>query len=279
MKRIAIINVGTNASHGDLRSPIFPDGSFEYVPIPEPRHMSGPSLICYRELRPHGGVALRDVIPPRYWNLPCHHDPEWDTLTYGDYTRYGRGGNLRRLQRGDLLFFLVRLVPWEDGRFARDAGFHLVGFFEVEEVVHDVRGPLQPGAMERFAGNAHVRRALADRRYWDGFWLCRGSPRSRRFRRAVPFRRAQAQEVMRRADGGEWQWPAHRSELQTIGSYTRTCVVIEGEFGAGRIGRLLAHIHASGEDMSPWLGEKALREARAWSPLGRPWREDSTTPS
>jgi hypothetical protein len=36
-KRVFIINVGVNASHGGLKSPIFEDGTFEFVPIPELR--------------------------------------------------------------------------------------------------------------------------------------------------------------------------------------------------------------------------------------------------
>ena len=38
--------------------------------------------------------------------------------------------------------------------------------------------------LARFAANAHVRRAVADPKYWDAFWVFAGSDRSMLFGRA-----------------------------------------------------------------------------------------------
>jgi len=59
LPRIFLINVGVNASHGSLRSPIFEDGSFIFVPIPEE---GGNSTLTYRELF----QGKLDFIPSRF---------------------------------------------------------------------------------------------------------------------------------------------------------------------------------------------------------------------
>ena len=45
-----MVNVGVNASHGALRSPIFTDGTFEFLPIPEDRRLWSPTLPAYPKL-------------------------------------------------------------------------------------------------------------------------------------------------------------------------------------------------------------------------------------
>src|SRR2546423_810191 len=83
----------------------------------------------------------------------------------------------RRAASGDLVVSLARL------RADREAGLHLVGALEVEDVLADVTTEPGPGWWD---SNAHVRRARATRA-WDSFWVFRGSPRSRLFECAVPF--------------------------------------------------------------------------------------------
>ena len=48
--RIFLVNVGVNASHGALRSHIFSDGTFEFLPIPEERRLWSPTLPAYPKL-------------------------------------------------------------------------------------------------------------------------------------------------------------------------------------------------------------------------------------
>jgi hypothetical protein len=69
MRKIFIINVGVNASHGRLRSPIFRDETFEFMPIPEDgkgfhNYPDCPLLPRYRDLKPFNkGVNLLRIIP------------------------------------------------------------------------------------------------------------------------------------------------------------------------------------------------------------------------
>src|SRR5207245_873155 len=128
-----------------------------------------------------------------------------------------RAFGLRHCQRGDLLFFLARLAG------ATGPVFALIGFLEIEDVLADARRCPPAERLRRFRANAHVRRAEANERYWNGFWVFAGSSRSRLFERAVVLGRAEAELLLRDRQGNPWSWRDGRSDLQTIGSYTRTC--------------------------------------------------------
>jgi hypothetical protein len=232
MPKLAIINVGVNASHGKLQSPLFDDETFEFVPIPERGRYSDavyPSGTCYRDLDAFNkGGRLLDYIPNRYHNVWAHNDPEFKSFTYGDYPgRSPRAANLKRLEPGDYLFFLARLVKWKDGEFTRDAGFFLVGYLEIEEILRDVTSELSAAQRNRVINNAHVQRALGNRECYDRFWVFRGSEGSVRFKYAVPFDRAFVEQVIPNAD--QWEWKPSWTNLQTIGCYTRTCKLIDSE--------------------------------------------------
>jgi hypothetical protein len=216
--------VGVNAAHR-ARSPLFADGRFELVPIPEAAGLDGPELVRFGDLRcatdPHRPLSA--YLPPDWRDRAAHYDPEFDTLTYGDNCRRApRAAALRSARAGDWLVFLARLWPLADGIFTGPPGFYLVGALEIAGHVGPVDRPLDEPQAGRFAANAHVRRARADPRYYDGFCLFAGGPRSRRFERAIPLTRALAEDLLLDATGAPWRWPPHRSELQVIGSYTRT---------------------------------------------------------
>ena len=116
---------------------------------------------------------------------------------------------------------------WDSDGPTRRYGFYMVGFLKIldaEGVLRDVQVEPSGNRMERFRNNAHIRRGLTDPKHWDRFWAFRGSEQSRRFPYAVPVTRELCQEAFRAADGSPWRWDGqHRSELQVIGSYTRSC--------------------------------------------------------
>jgi len=97
--RIFIVNVGVNASHYTLQSPVVADGSFEFVPIPEYRPFQGPFIHTYADLRSYYWPEkdLLRYIPERFHNTQVHDDPEFDTPTYGD-SMSRRAANLRRVR-------------------------------------------------------------------------------------------------------------------------------------------------------------------------------------
>ena len=212
--RVYLANVGANASHG-FASPLFEDGTFEFIPIPEAVRTPA-RLVRYADLRSHyypDGDLLR-YVPRRRRSEPCHNDPEFETLTYGDGGDNGRSSALTTLRPGDALLFLARLERWDDGKRTRQFGFHLIGGLSVDYA--EFITP-QSDKRERFAKNAHAIRV--DERFLG----VAGSSRSRRFRKAVPITRDICDEVFRAADGSPWRWGAGKTDLQVIGSYTRSC--------------------------------------------------------
>jgi len=222
MGRIFIVNVGVNVSDYPLQSPIFADGSFEFIPIREYRPFEGPYILTYRDLRSYywGERDLLRYIPERFHNTQVHDDPEFDTPSYGD-SMSPRAANLRQVKAEDFLFFLARLVRYRSDRFSGQAGFYFVGFIEAEEVLTNVSRRPAPEVIEAWRRNAHIRRGLANPSGYDGFYAFRGTERSTRFWRAVRLDRNLAEKCLRSAAGQPWRWDPSKSDLQVIGSYTR----------------------------------------------------------
>jgi len=173
---------------------------------------------------------LSEWIPGRYSDLAAHFDPEFITVTYGDNCeRAARAYALKHVAPGDLIFFLAWLKSHHEPDPAKQIGFYLVGFIEVEDILSNVRVKPSSEQLQRFGSNAHVRKGLNSDTNWDGFWVFGGSERSVRFNRAVPVTRSLCDSIFRTAGGLPWEWPDHRTELQVIGSYTRTCRAVLDE--------------------------------------------------
>jgi hypothetical protein len=202
MRSIAI-NVGANTNEPGFRGPVRPDGSFEYVPIPESETVT--DAPTYGDLAPH----LDTPIPEDLSGTPVHLDPEFpeypfcERYTYGD--EHGvKAGPLSELSAGDYVFFYATLSVTEpaDGSERADGdrqdggpaawlppawGAFVVGHFCL------ARDPLTaapfesapPAEREPFANNAHVRRDPVDARV-----LLLGEPeQSRLYERCVPLSR------------------------------------------------------------------------------------------
>ncbi|HSS61560.1 MAG TPA: hypothetical protein VLK30_08905 [Candidatus Limnocylindrales bacterium] len=201
-----------NAGHA-ARSPLFDDGAFELLPIPE-KHKWRPPMLRLRDV---GRLARH--APAGWRDRAVHLDPDLrsTTPTYGDNCRRaGRAFSLRRAKADDAIVFFARLHPAD-----RRAAFWFVGALMIEDVLPDVER--DPGA-GWWDGNAHVRRARATDT-WDSFWVFKGGCGSRLFERALPLGRDRLETLL----GTPLRWPSNRTDLQTIGSYTRAIRRIEGK--------------------------------------------------
>ena len=134
--RTYLANVGANSSHRQLFSPLFEDGTFEFLPIPEGDRNLGnsPHAVRYRELRSYYNPDhdLLRYVPQDIWDDACHNDPDFETFTYGDNGTNGRSSALTQLRKGDALLFLARLGHCTDGERTRHSGFYLIGGFIVD---------------------------------------------------------------------------------------------------------------------------------------------------
>ena len=90
--KIYIANVGVNAKYEDtygIKSPIFEDGTFEFIPIKESSEISGKHILRYRDLKCfNSNDKLIKFFPDKkreeLANHYVHNDPEFETSPYGD---------------------------------------------------------------------------------------------------------------------------------------------------------------------------------------------------
>jgi hypothetical protein len=178
--RIALLRVGIDSGSGGMQGPLFADGTFELVPIPDGFGLDE------RTYGNHVGRTGRlpiEFFPPgrraAMSGISMHVDPEFESFTYGDPTQPKCG--LRKLSAGDLLVFYCGLQGWD---CPGDPALYLCGYFEVELAV--LASELGEVALERIFGrNFHVRHPAVLQQQRDRLVLVKGSANSRLLKKAV----------------------------------------------------------------------------------------------
>ncbi len=178
--KMAMLRIGIDAGSGGIQGPLFQDGSFEYVPIPDDFQIDERT---YGNTAGRRGQPLVTYFPPsRQQDVArrsLHYDPEFDTFTYGDPTRPKAG--LRRLEPGDILVFYCGLEGWD---FESEPALYLMGYFEVEAA--GLASHFEPADLAgKFAANFHVRHPRVYTQQRDRLLLVKGSANSRLLKRAV----------------------------------------------------------------------------------------------
>ncbi len=111
MKQVVLLRVDVDAGSGGIQGPLFTDGTFEFICIPD----GGARGQTYGKMVGRGGRPLVNYFPESWRkevvNWSVHHDPEFETFTYGDPTPPKR--SLRRLKPGDFLVFYCGLQQWD----------------------------------------------------------------------------------------------------------------------------------------------------------------------
>ncbi|WP_276299093.1 hypothetical protein [Halorussus lipolyticus] len=165
MPRAVAINVGANTNAPGVRGPIYPDGSFEFVPIPEEAQTSEP-VPTYADL------GLDTDLPEDALDSPVHLDPEFaeypecEAYTYGD--PHGvKARPLLDLREGDYALFYATLTTHSEPErdwIAPDWGAYLVGQFRLarDPVAGDEYRDLPADERARFRSNAHCKREEFD---------------------------------------------------------------------------------------------------------------------
>jgi hypothetical protein len=162
--RSVAINVAANTNEPGFRGPLFPDGSFEYIPIPESEPTAEP-VPTYADLDLTTDVS---AVADR----PVHFDPEFpeaggERYTYGD--EHGvKAGPISELAAGDYLFFYATLSTTGErpAWAAPEWGAYLVGHFRLarDPVTGAEYDDLSPDERAAFDSNAHVKRESFDAR-------------------------------------------------------------------------------------------------------------------
>ena len=128
--QVVLLRVGIDTGSGGILGPLFTDGSFEFIPIPDCYGVKGVDKRTYGNTCGRGGRMLVDYFPEarreKVFGQSLHFDPEFETFTYGDPTP--PKASLRRLGEGSLLVFYAGLKGWE---FDCPPALYIVGYFEV----------------------------------------------------------------------------------------------------------------------------------------------------
>lgn len=125
--------------------PIFPDNSFEFIPL---NNRYGFEAKTYQDVEARNkkyGKKLSNFLPPDISKLPVHFDPDFQNFTYGQHGgEYSKVIALEKLKKGDYLFFLASLAPfnkeiYKDKRLIKEyqvgrKNKHLIGFFKLDAV-------------------------------------------------------------------------------------------------------------------------------------------------
>ncbi|WP_423995530.1 hypothetical protein [Halorubrum trapanicum] len=114
--RALAVNVAANTNEPGFRGPVYPDGSFTYVPIPESASTLAREEFPVDEPLPtYGDLDLPFAVPEELRETPVHADPEFpgvhgrERATYGD--PYGvKAGRIAGLDPGDWLLFYATLT-------------------------------------------------------------------------------------------------------------------------------------------------------------------------
>lgn len=234
-----IVNVGVNTSHREqLISPLWEDGSFFFMPIPEEGNEPNADkdlfpgcskLPTYREFIKDQKVLQCKCVSDRYLGKSVHNDPEFKTFTYGDNPETiakGKAANLKQyLGQGDLLFFFAGLTSIRNSK-KDDYQFYFIGFFEICDVLKDVTQMPTKDKLEIFGENAHIKRGQADSKFFNRFWVWKGSNDSQRFLKAVPFDRKLGAKILLDSEKKTICWRADKSDLQQLNWHTRAARLI-----------------------------------------------------
>ncbi|RXK50114.1 Nmad3 family putative nucleotide modification protein [Halorientalis pallida] len=241
--RSVAINVAANTNEPGVRGPLFPDGTFEYVPIPEPEPThADASVPTYADL------DLTTDVPADYRSHPVHLDPEFaeyprcERYTYGD--PHGvKAGPIADLSAGDYLLFYATLATDGDRPdwAPPEWGAFLIGQFRLarDPLTGDGYRDLPADAEARsvFANNAHVKRDPFDARV-----LVQGDPdASELYDTAVPLStpdagsEANAVVTAFSADSGKGPW--WRRPLQFDGDATDRLLTLDPADAARPSGR------------------------------------------
>jgi len=85
--KVVLLRVGVDSGAGGMQGPLFADGSFELIPIPDTQGVG----LTYGAACGTKGVPLSEYFPQsrraQMRQSAMHLDPEFTTFTYGDPTK------------------------------------------------------------------------------------------------------------------------------------------------------------------------------------------------
>lgn len=155
---LILVGIGSDSKNASNCPPIFDDGSFEYIPIPEEHETSETATFENEGFDEHLDHVIHDGEKTDDLDrVHLHHDPNFEELTFGDPGKSRSA--LLSLEPDDILAFYTGLTP--PGQ-TRPKHRFLIGYFTVDRVVNfrSLKRDLLEREIELNKGNAHIKRYL-----------------------------------------------------------------------------------------------------------------------
>lgn len=185
MTKVVLLRVGIDSGSGGIQGPLFHDGTFEYICIPDNKRVGEHT---YGTLVGKNGIPHSHYFPERQREKIAqqhvHLDPEFDTFTYGDPTSPKR--SLRNLDREDYLVFYAGLQKWDERSGwlkGETPGLYIIGYFVVE-MAGMATDFTKATLKSEFGSNFHVRYPSVFQVQREELVLVKGGSGSRLLRRA-----------------------------------------------------------------------------------------------
>lgn len=158
---LVLVGVAADSDNTSNCPPIFEDGSFKYIPIPEQYETTESATYQSEGFDVHlSHVVHQEEEMDAFDEVPIHHDPNFESLTFGDPGK--SRSKLLSLREDDVLGFYCGLTP--PGQ-TRPKHRYLIGYFVVDRVIDfDSLDESEVGdEVKRNRDNAHIKRYLASR--------------------------------------------------------------------------------------------------------------------
>ncbi len=178
--KVAMLRIGADTGNAGIHGPLFKDGSFEYIPIPDG---FGIDQRTYGNTYGKHGRLLVEYFPEskqhKMMSQSIHYDPEFTTFTYWDPTPPKAG--LAHLEPGDMLIFYCGLQASEP---ESKSALYLIGYFEVLNA-GKAKGFSQRELMRLFGNNFHIMHSSIFMQQRESLVLVKGGQNSRLLTKAV----------------------------------------------------------------------------------------------
>ncbi|MFC6954904.1 hypothetical protein [Halorubellus litoreus] len=171
---LVLVGIAADSQNASNCPPIFEDGRFEYIPIPEQYETTETATYASEGHDDHLSYVVYDgEETASFDDIRIHHDPNFDALTFGDPGK--SRSKLLTLAHDDVVGFYSGLTP---PRQKRPKHRYLIGYFVVDRVVdfNSLDEEQILAEVERNRQNAHIKRYLSsmDRSHLEDLVIVQG---------------------------------------------------------------------------------------------------------
>lgn len=153
---LVLVGIGADSRNTSNCPPVFEDGSFEYIPIPEQHETVERATFASEGFDEYLNYVVYDGKETDSLDrVAIHHDPNFEEMTFGDPGK--SRSKLISLEEDDILAFYSGLTP---PRQSKPKHRFLIGYFAVDRVIdfNSLERKMLEHEIETNKENAHIKR-------------------------------------------------------------------------------------------------------------------------